>query len=109
EQEIGDELARAMVGDLAAAFGRHDGNGPGVVDEGVLARDALREHRRVLEQPDLVARRSVAATGEFAHRLERRQVRREADPADQDRTRRRIHGQTGRVTGSWPDHGMIWY
>ena len=74
EQEIGDDLAGAVVGDLAAAVDAHHGNaGVGQPVLGI-ARQTQGDYRRMRAQPDFVRRGRVAAGGEFLHRGEGRRV-----------------------------------
>ena len=74
QQRVGDHLARAVVGDLSAAVGRHHGNIAGREHMLRLAGQAQREHRRVLAQPQLVGRVLRARGGEVLHGLVGRQV-----------------------------------
>src|SRR5438105_4502442 len=72
DERVEHHLARTVVGDFAAAVGRDH-------------RDAIRDaHRRgalaqrvdrwMLEQPQLIGRRLIAAASETAHRFERPQI-----------------------------------
>ena len=74
EQQVGDELARAVIGHLSAAVDlqRRDA----VVAQQVLAApgESERVDRRMLGQPDFVLRAGVARVGERLHRTPRRDV-----------------------------------
>ena len=56
DERVADDLARAVVGDLAAAVAADDGDRAGVDDVLVATGDALREDRRVLADPEFVFR-----------------------------------------------------
>jgi hypothetical protein len=74
EQQVGDRLARPVIGHLAAAVGAHHRDA--ARGEHVLgaARKPEREHRRMLEEPQLVGRVRRARRGEGLHRTPRRLV-----------------------------------
>ncbi|MNE57893.1 hypothetical protein D3C80_1528840 [compost metagenome] len=75
KQQVSHQLARTVIGHLAAPVGLHYWNIAGHQQVLGLARLALGEHRRVLHQPDLVASFGAALVGEPAHGLEHRLVR----------------------------------
>ena len=54
EQRVDHQLARTVVGHLPAAVDLHDGDVAGAEQVLGLRVHAEREHRRVLEEPDLV-------------------------------------------------------
>ena len=68
DQQVGDELARAVVGDLAAAVDL-DHRYADVAQQVLgLAGLAEREHRRMFEQPQFVGSVGAALGGEGLHR-----------------------------------------
>ena len=67
QQRVGHHLAGAVVGDLAAAVGAHHGDVAGAEHVFVAPGHALREHRRVLDQPEFVVGLGAARGGEGAH------------------------------------------
>jgi hypothetical protein len=78
-----------VVRDLPAAVAAHHGDVAGVDDVLVAAGDALREHRRMLAEPDLVDGALVARRRQRAHRVERQVVRDRAEHLDDHRPARR--------------------
>ena len=83
DQQIGDELAGAVVGDLAAAVDVHQRDAGRVLQQVFgLARLAEGKYRRMLEQPDLVGGGRLAGRGKRPHRLERRRVVHHAEALD---------------------------
>ncbi|MBK6336890.1 MAG: hypothetical protein IPF60_14460 [Betaproteobacteria bacterium] len=83
EQQVRDQLARTMVGDLPAAVDLDRGDA--VVAQQVLAAagEAQRVDGRVLGQPDFVGRAGGAGVGERLHRAPGRQVGGAAQRPDQ--------------------------
>src|SRR5690349_6752222 len=67
DEWIDDELAGAMVGHLPAAIDLHHRDVAGREHVARVAVQPLREHRRMLEQPDLVRRVRVARVGDALH------------------------------------------
>lgn len=68
EQEVDDDLAGTMVGDLAATVDLDDGDADIVQDVLALAGLAQREHRRMLDDPQFVGRFRCPPGGEVLHR-----------------------------------------
>src|SRR5690606_24966848 len=69
DKAIGNDLARAMVGDLPATVGAHNRNGATVKYVFRLAGLAQRIDGLVLDQPDFVGRFRPAFFGEVLHGL----------------------------------------
>lgn len=78
EQQVADDLAGAVVGDLPATVDLDDGHAD--VPEQVfrLAGKALREHRRMLAEPQFVGRAVITLGGKGLHRTPGRFI---VDPA----------------------------
>jgi hypothetical protein len=70
EQQIDHDLAGAVVSDLAAAVDLHHRDADVTQQVFRLAREALREYRRMLAEPEFVGRVGAARGGEFLHRGE---------------------------------------
>ena len=85
EQWIGHDLARAVVGDLAAAVDRHDRDLARQQHVFPFAGLAEREHRIVFEQPQLIGRVRPARVGERLHRVPDGFVGLAAEAAHEDR------------------------
>jgi hypothetical protein len=68
-QGIGHDLPRPVERDLPAAIGGDDRDRAGVAHMFGPPGQALREHRWVLAQPQLVLRGFAATRGERLHRL----------------------------------------
>ena len=68
EQEVDDDLAGAMVGDLAAPVDLDDGDADIAQDVLALAGLAQREHGRMLDHPQFVGSFRCPPGGEFLHR-----------------------------------------
>ena len=81
EQQVDDDLAGAVVGDLAAAVDLHDRDADVAQQVFGLAGQAQREHRRVLAEPEFVRRVGVARGGEVLHRAPGRLVVDQPEPA----------------------------
>jgi hypothetical protein len=69
QQQIGDELSRTVVSDLSAAVGLHHRDVSGRKQMLVTSRLAEREHRRMLQQPELIGCLGTALVREPSHRL----------------------------------------
>src|SRR3546814_1580056 len=67
EQKIPHQLAGAVIRDLAAAIGLHDRDVAWRQQVFGLAGLALREDRRMFEQPEFIGGVGVARIGECAH------------------------------------------
>jgi hypothetical protein len=74
DQWIDYELARTVIGDLSAAIGANDWNVTCSENMRGIGIHAEREHRLVLEHPDLVGRVRSAHIREVLHGLPRRQI-----------------------------------
>ncbi|GAB1423472.1 hypothetical protein MASR2M16_07060 [Thauera terpenica] len=75
DEEVGDELAGAVIGDLSATVDVHQRDGGGIVQQVLrLARLAEGVHRRVLQQPDLIFAVGATPGCVGTHGLERRRV-----------------------------------
>jgi len=96
-QRIGHELARAVVGHLAAAVGLHHRNIARGQHMLGLAGQSLCEHRRVFAQPQLVRAVGAALGGVALHGLDGRQVVDPAQPLELDRSR----GHSTTLTMGW--------
>src|SRR6185369_4247418 len=82
DEWIDHELAGAVIGDLPAAIDLHDGNVAGREHVAGVAVQTLCEHRRMLEQPDLVRRVRIARVGDALHLAPGRDVLDLAEPAN---------------------------
>lgn len=92
EQGVGEYLARAVIGDLAAAVAMHDRDEPGI--EQVFGPPDLAQgiDRGMLAQPDFIGGAGTARGGERLHGVpDRSVVGRARKPLDHD-------GATGRST-----------
>jgi hypothetical protein len=86
EQQVGDDLAGAVIGDLAAAIDLHHRDADVLEQMLRLARQALREYRRMFAEPEFVGSVGVACSGELLHRGEGRRVVDAAQPSDDHST-----------------------
>jgi hypothetical protein len=85
EHQVRNELAGAVIRDLAAAVDAHYRDAVVHARQVFrLARDAQRVHRRMLEQPDLVRCIGTAPGSERLHALPRRLVIEETERANYD-------------------------
>ncbi len=91
DQHVGDDLAGAVIGNLAAAIGLNHRYRRGLQQMLGLARETLGIDRRMLQQPNFVARFGVALRSESLHRVPRGFVI--GDTELPDRQRRREVGQ----------------
>src|ERR1051326_8608904 len=82
DERVDDELAGAVIGDVAAAIGPDQRNA--ILDRRVVRALPQRVHRRMLEQPQLIRGFAVPPRGEILHRCERRQVGGAAEALDAD-------------------------
>src|SRR5690606_24707050 len=71
KHQVADQLAGAVVGHLPAPLHLDDRNIPRRQQVLGLAGLPLGEHRRVLQQPDLVSRPGIALGGQRAHGVQR--------------------------------------
>ena len=69
EQQVGDDLAGAVISDLPAAIDLYDRDAGAVQQVFRLARQALGVNGRMLHQPDLVACILCPLGGEALHRI----------------------------------------
>ena len=67
DEWIDDELAGTVIGDLPAAVDLDHGDVAGGEHVARVCIHAEREHRRMLEQPDLVGRIRIARVGDALH------------------------------------------
>jgi hypothetical protein len=74
-----------VIGHLPAAVDLHDGNVARVLEVLAAGVQPEGEHRRVFQQPYLVARRRIALVGEALHRAPRGLVRGQPEMANQGR------------------------
>ena len=98
QQQVGHQLARAVVGDLAAAVARHHGNVADVEQVFAPPCQAQGVDRRMFGEPDLVGRGRIARAVERTHGLQRRAVFGDAEVAQPDR--KCIPGPRGRRLAS---------
>ncbi|CAM2147993.1 hypothetical protein PT2222_10359 [Paraburkholderia tropica] len=110
EQQIGHDLARPVIRDLAAAVDLDERN-TAVGDEQMLGLAGLpeRENGRMLDQPDFVRGIGVALIGERAHGVEARLVGLVAAPTHDGRCEARAGGAgfgAGRRLGDRGNRGI---
>jgi hypothetical protein len=74
QQQVNDDLAGAVVSDLAAAVGAYQWNVIAPRQSHVLAVEAQRVHRRMLGQPEFVRRFGSAFGSKSPHGFPRRLV-----------------------------------
>ncbi len=74
EQQVGDDLAGAVIGDLAAAVDLDHWNIGTVQQVFRLAGKTLGVYGRMLHQPDFIACSAIPLGGEFFHRIPGRLV-----------------------------------
>src|SRR5690606_6389831 len=84
DEDVRNDLTRAVIRDLTAAVDLHDRDVAGRKEMRSVGIEAEREYRRVLDEPDLVRRLRGAPLGEVAHLLPDRVERPTAEIADED-------------------------
>ena len=89
EQHIDHGLPRPVIGHLTTAVALHDRNIARRQQVLGLASLTLREHRRMLDEPELVRRVFITRCGEGAHRFEGFRVVAPTELTHQDRSHRR--------------------
>ena len=84
DQRVDHELPRPVVGDLPAAVDLDHRDVAGIAQMRGIGVHPEREHRIVLQNPDLVRRRRIAPIGEVLHRAPGLEVPDAAQLTDED-------------------------
>ena len=85
EEQVGDELARTVIGHLPSSIGAHHGDGSGIAYVAATPGLSEGEYGRMLEQPELVGSVDTSPIGPRAHRVHRPVIRQESEPPDRQR------------------------